>query len=69
MIKKLSVTKRKKETKNCSNYTKHTVDANKVCSYWSEKTKMFTFQMSEQELINCDLKSEDQTAAELLTIR
>lgn len=30
---------------------KHTVDANKVCSYWSEKTKMFTFQMSEQELI------------------
>ena len=29
----------KKETKNCSNYTKHTVDANKVCSYWSEKTK------------------------------
>ena len=51
MIKKWSVTKRKKETKNCSNYTKHTVDANKVCSYWSEKTKMFTFQMSEQELI------------------
>lgn len=51
MIKKWSVTKRKKETKNCSNYTKHTVDANKVCSYWSEKTKMFTYQMSEQELI------------------
>ena len=30
-------TKQRKETKNYSNYTKHTVDANKVCSYWSRK--------------------------------